>query len=470
MTPIQPNPAPPSGLAGAGGGGGGTVSAAENPLASYLPIIARILEQSKMRKQRAAEEAVSLIPAGTKWEDLSPQQQQAYKRATGVMLKPGQDVVPLPPSPLTSFDETLKKLGIPPDSTAGMGLRTALVRREATGQASGPTTQSAIAAETGTADDVATAERIQAGQFKTATQKVAAAAPGATASLTEGEDAAYQHFNNFIPSESVAKDLTAQTTAEVMKQALRVAAHPDSASWASLLPPDVKPSDVIGGIALGVGGIIESGVERKNIIATHAATTAIDAITRVATKVSEDMHGAYSPDDVKAVMSGDPKMLKTPAGQMILRFMQAGFLAGITQASGKGSATLTARLLTLARDPKIASDQSLLSSYSNAMQEQWVSENTRALMGRDRNPAGDPEWDQVADSFRKQTLGVFKSGVGGILGIGSHMTITPNAPSAAAQGDTTSSDAKLLEQSLRALFPDSTAIVMPPKPGAGGRF
>lgn len=439
-------------------GGGG--------LEQNLPLIVQILAQSAARKQRKAEEAVTNIPEGVPYGSLTPDQQKAYARATGVRdLKPETIVRPLP---ATSEEATLGRLmnslGIDPGSTAGIGLRSALAGKTATGAPHAPTTPEGLAAETAASADIASARATEAKTFKGAVQRTTAAAPGQNVDYTPGELAAYKRFNDFVPSEPIANQLTGQARAEVMKQALRVASDPNSTTWAGLLPEGVKPADVIGGIALGAGDIIASGINRRNVVEATAAQEAARALYGAAEAASKAMGERYSPQFIAAVMQGDPKAINTDAGQMVSRFLSAGFMSSLTELATKGDpgAIAMQRLLELGRIPQIASNEGVLAQYSNLTREMLASSITRAHLGYERpEEPGDSQklWDKYNASIRKQMGGMFDTNFWGSLRIKG-----ADQPGAVPEQSQQEKDAGLLSTSLQALFGDSLGVV----PGMAG--
>lgn len=465
----SPLTAPPGGIPGAptqviSGGG----------IDSFMPLIMQILAQSAQRKQRKAEEAVAGIPEGTTYGTLTPDQQKAYRRATGVKdLAPETVVRPLPANSeeaqLTRLQESL---GIARGSTADIGMRSAMATRVATGSPHGLTTPAGIEAETraGTdmsvaSADIASARRSEAGSFKSATDKMSAATPGQNVEYTPAELAAYQNFNKFVPSDPIAAQLTAQTRAEVMKQGFRLASHPESATWATLLPPDVSAADVIGGIALGVGDIITSGINRKNVVAATYAQEEARALFDVAGKVSTTMNGRVSPTFVAAVMQGDPKAINTPAGQMVSRFMDAGFVANLTEMAAKGDpvSNIQTRLLELSRVPQISGNERLLSIYSNLFREMEAGKFARRDLGydiTDVTPDG-PEakaWLARQAQYVKQMGGLFQTGAGGFLWMGTKITGVGDREEQAPEESRQQQDAAILDGFLQA-WADSAGVV-----------
>lgn len=441
----------------------------------YLPLIVQILAQSSARKQRKAEEAVQGIPEGTTYGSLTPDQQKAYQRATGVKdLKPDTIVRPLPAtSDEAALNRLTESLGIAPGSTAYIGLRTALAKKTATGAPSAPTTPEAVAVETAASADVAQARGVEARTFRGAVERTAAAAPGQNVEYTPAELQAYQRFNTFVPSQPIADQLTGQTRAEVMKQALRIAGDPSSATWAKLLPEGITPADVIGGIALGVGDIITSGINKRNIVEATYAQEAARALFDVAGKASTAMGAKYSPDFIAQVMQGNPKAINTPAGQMVSRFLDAGFVAGLTESAAKGDpvSTIQTRLLELARVPQISSNERLLAIYSDLFREMEAGKFARRDLGfdiTDVEPGSDAAklWLKYQAKLVQSMGGMFRTGRGGFLWTGTRITgVGTGQPGNAPEQSQQERDAALLEQSLQALFGDSTGV-LPGQPGS----
>lgn len=468
----SPLSAPPGGIPAAptqvvGGGG------------LDLSLIVQILAQTAAKKQRKAEEAVQGIPEGVPYGQLTPDQQKQYARATGVKdLKPDTIVRPLPAtSPEATLGRLKRSLGIGVGSPLDIGLTAAMAGQVATGAPHALTTPEGLTSEAAASADVASARRVEAGSFRSATDKAAAAPVGANVEYTPSEIAAVKRFNDFVPSEPIAAQLTGQTRAAIMKEALRVASDPNATSWAGLLPSGVKPADVIGGIALGAGDIITSGANRRNIIETTYAQEAARALYGAAEAASKSMGGRYSPDFIAHVMQGDAKAIDSPAGQMVSRFMDAGFMAALTEAGTKGDPGSIAmqRLLELGRIPQIASNEEVLAQYSNLLRQVLAGSITRAHLGFDRpTESGDSQklWDQYNAAIGKQMGGLFRTSAQ-FGPFGGNLTIEgANQPFGTEPAKTQQQrDSELLSQSLQAIFGDSTGRAGPTIPtGTGSPF
>jgi hypothetical protein len=476
-----------------------------------MSLIFQALQASRQRKLRQAETALSLVPQGTIFGELSPDQQKSVVRATGRKYQPDEVVSPIPlTADEAATDRLIKGLGLDEGSTLAMGLRGALASKIATGKAGEIATpeqlaerQAAAAEETTRGRELGTAVQkgklleaeaaevtgrarvSEAGAFESAVSKLKASTGGAKGGqpeFSQEELAAYQHFNNFIPSQPIADQLTGQARAEVMKQALRLAADPDSASFAKILKPlGVTPSDAIGAFALGIGSVLDVAINRKAQMELIAATNkgqaseiAAKALFAAAEDISKRMGGAYSPTFIAQVMEGDPKMIATPAGQMVQRFTSSGFTTALTELAVKGdpAALSMKQLLDVARIPQIASNEKLLAQYSNLAQNSLAATLTRSVTGLDRPMEAGKEqqmWDAVNTIMMRKTAGVFAE-KGGFLGIGKHLEITPEGGALEAQRkaevfqslpDATRKrmeDSKIVDETLRALFGDITTL------------
>lgn len=476
-------------LATAGAGSPPTVNVGGGP---DFSLVFQALLASRARKQRQAEESLGLVPQGATFKELSPESQKQVVRATGRKWQPDEVVSQIPLTPdEAATSRLIKGLGLDPSSTLAMGLQGALAARIATGKPSDIATPEQLsvtqetAAATGRAGlSKAQADEAQAGAFKSAVGKLKTAGQGgATAAqpeFTQEELAAYQHFNNFVPGQAVADQLTSQARAEVMKQALRLAADPDSASFARILKPlGVTPSDAIGAFALGIGSVLETAINRKAQIDIAAAQSkgaiseiAAKALFGTAEEISKRMGGAYSPSFIAAAMEGDPKVLATEEGKLVQRFTSAGFFTSLTELAAKGdpAALSMKQLLEIARIPQIASNPQLLGKYSNLAQDALASTLTRTFTGMDRPTEEGKEqqaWDAVQAMLWRKTAGVFSYDKDKILGVSIPFTgdlnITPQGGALEEQTrqrayealpdatKTRMEDAKIVEETLKAL-------------------
>lgn len=380
----------------------------------YLPLILQALQASAARKQRKAETAVGTFEEGLTVDKASPDQLKAYKRATGIDPKTLAVGTPLRPLPASDPGQVLKRsmdaAGIPDTSALGISLLYGQAAQAGTGSAQPLNTPAgfAAAAQTGEATSktglsLAEARKTQAQDYQRATTKVSNLPAGQNieeAKLTPGELTSYQTFSNFVPSEPVAAQLTGQTKAAVMKSALQLAANPNSASWAGLFP-GIKPADIIGAWALGVGSTLDIGLSRKAELEITTAKEAIRSLMDAAQEKIKDTKLPYSPAMVAAVMEGNPGALKSGAGQVIWHTMNAGWQAAIAEQAQKGNPRMIAvkGLMDLARIPQIAGNEKLLDQYSNLIQENLASALNESF-GIEDNPANHNE-------MRKRTAGVF---------------------------------------------------------------
>lgn len=488
-------------LGSAGGGSPSSISVGGQP---DFGLILQALQASKARKQRQAETALSLVTPGAKFSELSPDAQKSVQRATGRKWQPDEVVSPLP---LTQDEAATNRLitglGLAPNSTLAMGLKGALASKIATGKPGELATPEELTKRQ--LDAAATAEEerklggtvaaakqteaeataSEATAFKSAVGKISAAggAGGTQPELTQAEIAAYQHFNNFVPSQAVSDQFSGLARAEIMKQGVRLAADPNSASFAKVLKPlGVTPADAIGAFALGIGGVLDVAINRKSQLELAAATRegniaeiAARAMYGSAEDISKRLGGAYSPDFISQVMAGDPKAIGTPAGQMVQRFTSAGFMTALTEQAVKGdpAALSMKQLMDLGRIPQIASNEKLLTQYSNLVQQSLAATLTRTFTGMDRpTEAGDDQkkWDTVQATMMKKTAGVFSTPTGakgmlpGFLG-GNDITITPqgkgtDVPGQAGASDATgtkANDSKIVSDALQALFGNVSA-------------
>lgn len=472
----------------------------------YLPLILQALQASQARKQRKAEQAIQSFPEGAKYGDLTLEQQKAYQRATGIKNSPADMVVR--PLPANDPSEVVRRglAGLPPgvidpDSALGISLRIGPIVQGSTGAAHGMTTPAGLAAEMQAGEatsqaglSVAEARRTQAQDYNRATQKIANLPQGQNievggkpGQLSQGELIGLKTFADIVPSKVIADQLEGSTKAEVMKSALRIVADPESTSLAKLFP-GVKVSDLIGGIALGMSQMMESSMSKTDTIQAAFAREEAQALFGAAKTISEATGGKYSPTFIAAVMQGDTKAANSPAGKALSRFMDAGFMAGITELTNKGdpSALQMTRLMELARVPGIASNEGLLGAYSNLFHKSLAAMFTRRDMGYDitdvePNSEAAKNWLDRQATIEEQTGGLFKTGAGGFLWMGERIKgITApgdNQRRGATQGregsDATSAarsrqqqDALILEQTMRAIIGDTlTGGTMPGMPG-----
>lgn len=439
--PVLPVNIPPTPVVQGGGSG----------FETYLPLIVRILQQSAERRTRQAELATGSLAEGTTYGSLSPDQQKQVRRATGIKDWKPEDVVRPFTGEAAELRNLMSSLGIAPESTLGQSLMSTRAGRVAGGQARPLTTAAGLEAEGQATTSAAKGRAVQAGEFQRATERMAAGTE--SQNLTESEVAGFRAFNDFTPSEPIAQNLTANTRAAVMREALRIAGDPDSVSWARLLPPGTKPADIIGAGGLGLLGIIQSGVDRENITAAKAREHATEALYSVAEEVSKAMGGRYSPDFIAAVMQGDPKALNSEAGAVVQRHMDAAFSVSITEMAQKGDPSFVAleRLLELGRIPQIAGNEETLANYSNLFRDLISTGLTRTWLGFDRPQEGDPRrpvWDALNKSVRDQMGGMFRAGWFLDKGI----KVEPIAGQEPSQNE---KDRDLIMQSLQALFGDS---------------
>lgn len=381
-------------------------------LQDYLPLILQALQASQARKQRKAEESLQSLPEGTTYGQLSADQQKQYRRATGVKDLAADAVVrPLPSSdPGQTLRRSMAAAGIDPGSALGISMLHGQAAQAATGSPHALTTPTGMAAEVQTGEAnaqaglaVAGARRTQATDYQRAVNKVSNLPAGQNieeAKLTPGELTSYQTFSNFVPSQPIADQLGGQAKGAVMKSALELAAHPDSASWASLFP-GIKPADIIGAWALGIGSSLDIGLNRKAQLEVTTAQEGIKALMDAAQQVLKDTKLPFSPVFIGRVMEGDPAALKTPAGQLAWQTMNKGWEAALVQQSEKGNPRMLAirQLMDLARIPQIASNPDLLGKYSNLVQENLASAMNETF-GIEDNPANHRE-------MMKRTAGVF---------------------------------------------------------------
>lgn len=400
-------PSPP--VVNTGGGG----------LQDMLPMIMQMLQNSAQRKMRQAENTVGAIEPGRTAGSLTEQERKALKRARGKKVDPNSVVNPLEGEE-GELSRSMSRLGITQGSSLWEGLMTGRAARLATGSPHALTTQqgltdeqSATATQAATGRTVAEVGNQQAQSLKTGNQKITEGK--GVDSLSEPEVLAYQRFNDITPSEGMAKSLEGSTKMAVMKEALRVANDPDSATWAKLMPPDVKPADVIAGIALGVGPMMLEGFQQRGQQALARSTRASEAekaLYGVAEDVSKKMGGRYSPIFIAAVMSGDPSVSNTPAGLMVQRFLDSGFYAGLMDTALKGDpgALAMKQLLEVAHIPQLAGNENLLAQYSNLLRGSMANSLTRAFMGVDRpseRGKDQNDWDAANKAIAKQMGGMF---------------------------------------------------------------
>jgi hypothetical protein len=432
----------------------------------YLALAIQVLGQAKARRQRQAENAVAAIPEGATKGELTKGQQKALRRATGVKDLADETVVKPYTGEEGELNRLMGKLGIAPNSALGINLAATRAGRLASGGVQQLTSPAGLQSTAEANTSVSAAGAVRAGEFERATRKLAAGTE--SRNLSESELVATRSFLDFVPSEATANQLTGQVRGYVMSEALRIAKDPNSVSWARILPAGVKPADVIGGVALGVGGIIQSGIDQANITKANAGREAIQALYSVATEVSKAMGGRFSPDFVAAVMQGSGEAIDTPAGQLVSRFMDAGFTAGLMTAAQKGDPAFAAmeQMLNLARVPQISGNEETLATYSNLFRDYIANGLTRKWLGYDRPKApGEQQqvWDQFQQSVRKQMGGTFKPGW--LLDPG--ISEEPLPGDEAAAPDRGEQDRLLTEQALQAIFGGSA----PPDTGAaaGGR-
>lgn len=496
-------------LAGAGGGAGPVVQTGGSGLDQTFALILQSLQASKARKDRQAATALGQVAPGTKFADLSPDAQKSVSRATGRTWHPDEVVNPIPASAdEASIDRIMNQLHIDPKSTLGVGLKLSYARKSATGAAAPLETVAGATADTQTGDIVAGANLSRATSLESGLAKqkagttstpaslpqkgntlqsgAGAAAPSvpATPQYTPDELSALQNFNGFVPSEPIANQLTGQAKTTVMAQALRIAGDPNSATWATLLPNGVTPADVIGGVGLGLGQILESGISKRNITEASAQVEANRAIWGVAEDVSKAMKGAYAPPFIVAVMSGDPKVSATPAGQMVRRFLDAGFMTGLTEQAAKGDPGMIAltHLMELARVPQIAGNQDLLAEYSNLIRTSVAGSITRTHLGYDRPAQPGTQqrvWDLYNASILKKVAGTFSKSW---VPFTTMQIAAPDATPGGAKPDPVQArrdaDAAMLEAFVKAMggavtpaAPAAGAPAVPAKaPGTGGTF
>lgn len=381
-------------------------------LQDYLPLILQALQASAARKQRKAEESLQSLPEGTTYGQLSADQQKQYQRATGVKdLAPNSVVRPLPSNdPGQVLGRSMAAAGINPGSALGISMLHGQAAQAATGSPHALTTPAGMSAEvqTGGANAqaglaLAGARSTQAADYQRAVNKVSNLPAGQNiegAKLTPGELTSYQTFSNFVPSQPIADQLGGQAKAAVMKSALQLAANPDSASWASLFP-GIKPSDIIGAWALGIGSTLDIGLNRKAQLEVTTAQEGIRSLMDAAQQVLKDTKLPFSPAFIGQVMEGNPEVLKTPAGQLAWHTMNAGWQAAMIQQAEKGNPRMIAikQLMELARVPQIASNPEMLGKYSNLTQDNWASALNETF-GIQDNPANHKE-------MMKRTAGVF---------------------------------------------------------------
>lgn len=383
-------------------------------LQDYLPLILQSLQASAARKQRKAEAAIGTFEEGLTVDKATPDQLNAYKRATGIDPKTLAPGTPLRPLPSTDSGQVLKRsmdaAGIAPTSALGMVMLNTQAAGAATGAPHPLTTPGGLTAEAQAGEltaqgnvAVAGARRTQAQDYERAVSRVSRLPAGQNieeAKLTPGELTAYQSFSNFVPSQPIADQLGGQAKGAVMRSALELAAHPDSASWASLFP-GIKPADIIGAWALGIGSTLDIGLSRKAQLEVTTAQEGIRALMDAAKEVLKDTKLPLSPVFIGQVMEGNPEALKTPAGQLAWQTMNKGWEAALIQQSEKGNPRMLAikQLMELARVPQIASNPDLLSKYSNLVQENLASAMNETF-GIQDNPANHKE-------MMKRTAGVF---------------------------------------------------------------
>lgn len=446
-----------------------------SPLDKILPVILAALQASQARKQRQAENTTEAIAPGTTADALTPDQQKAVKRARGHKLAPGEMVNPLPGQE-GELERILTRIA-PLGSSLRASFDIARAKQISTGAASSLTTPTGLAADVAGGEatsvasrDVAQAKGKVAARYKSATERqMAGETDFSPADLT-----ALQTFNSFVPSQPVADQLSGQGRSEIMKQALRVARDPDSSSWVKLMPEGVKPSDVIGGVALGVGSMMLEGFQQQgqaNLAKATRASEAEKALFGVAEDVSKKMGGKYDPTFIAAVMQGNPQALNTPAGRMISRFMDAGFFAGLQEAAVKGDpgAAAMKSLLEVAHIPQLAGNESLLANYSNLFRELTAATFTRSALGYDRpKEKGDQQiiWDNYNRAIAKQMGGLFQPHFFGSMTIDN----TQNAGVPKPQEEK-ANDQDIAKQALDALYgPLGDLTVRQQKPRVLGRY
>lgn len=378
----------------------------------YLPLILQALQASAARKQKQAEQAMQSFPEGTKYGDLTPEQQKAYQRATGVKNSPPNMVIrPLPSSdPGQVLARSMSAAGIDPGSALGISMLHGQAAQAATGAPHPLTTPAGMAAEAETGGvnaqtglSLAQARGTQAADYRRAVSKVSNLPAGQNieeAKLTPGELTSYQTFSNFVPSEPIAAQLGGQAKGAVMKSALELAAHPDSASWASLFP-GIKPADIIGAWALGIGSTLDIGLSRKAQIEVTTAQEAVRALMDSAKEWIKDAKLPFSPAFIGQIMEGNPEALKTPAGQLAWQTMNAGWDAAMNEQATKGNIHMIAirELKELLKIPGLANNEEAINKYGNLIQDNIASAilESRGVEDNSTNHA-------IA---RKKTAGVF---------------------------------------------------------------
>jgi hypothetical protein len=450
-------------FANVGSGSPPTISVGGQP---DYGVIMQALLASRARKQRQAENSLGLVEPGAKFSDLAPDAQKQVQKATGRKYQPDEVVSPIP---LTGDEAAINRLvqglGIE-GSTLAIGLRSSLAAKIASGRTGAIANPDELQQEEKVAagnvqtellkqpgqQSEARARSAEAGAFESAQGKLKNVG-GSTepAALSQEELAAYQHFNNFVPSQAVADQLTGQARSAVMKEALRLAADPNSTSLAKALAPlGVTPADAIGAFALGIGSTLDTALQRKSALEIAQAKSqgdaqeiALRALYGSAEEISKRLGGAYSPTFIAKVMEGDKKSIESPAGQLVGRFVSAGYTTALTELGTKGDPASISlnQLLQVARIPQIASNEDLLSKYSNLAQSALASTLTRTFTGMDRPSEQGPQqqtWDAINGSMMKKTAGVFnKDYFLGFIPKPGGMTITPQGKEAdqqAAQG------------------------------------
>lgn len=442
-----------------------------------MGLIMQVLAQARARKMRQAETALGLVAPGATFKELNPELQKQVMKATGRKYLPDEVVSPMPISQdEASLKSLMKGLGIAPNSTLGMGLLGAQASKIATGKPSDiatpgqmavtqeaaaakgraglvtargeearapleqqtlatkgktelskakleeemmPTVAEAVKTKGRTEVSEARAGETMARSYESALAKLKAGT--GTSEFTPDELAAFKKANDFVPSEAIASQLEGQTRSEVMKHALKIVGDPNSSGLTKIMAPfGVSPADAIGGIALGMGSMLETAISRKAAIDVAKIEAQVDAGKEarkarldVSTTVSKGM-GGVDPLFVEQVLAGNPKAINTDLGRAVLKYANSGFHVAMVDQAQKGNPTaaLNTKLLEIARVPGVANHPELLEGYSNLVRKGFLTGlvDTYAGYERPKEPGkAQKNWDARMVEMDKKMGGVFST-------------------------------------------------------------
>lgn len=295
-----------------------------------MPLILNMLAESRARRDNQARETTRGFEAGTTYGRLSPEQQRAYRRATGRKTIGPDEVVSPVTDPRQLFTSNLRgQLNTDPVLARNLALTFGV--QTATGQATPLSTPAGVSATASA--NTASAQNAQslAEGSRTALAKIARGEPlteaeiialsttlpgGATPGALIGQDATgrataavapsetrrrtaentlqteltteaqgalnatragttptnAQIFGaaavtQIVPSEAVSRSLTADARQSVMRAAAGFLADPNNSSVQGVFREmGISVADAIGASVAGVGTFLDQGLQQRNII------------------------------------------------------------------------------------------------------------------------------------------------------------------------------------------------------------